>query len=261
MPAVLAELPGAPVSRSIRLLRPVGILLAVSILAAACGSSAASTAGSSKVEKPDVTVTVVPATSVAGLYIAQQRGYFTAAGPHVTITPVASGVNALPNLIKGSVDVDEGQWTSDLAVEAAGAARLHVLAPGNSGGNALEEVVTPPGSAIRTVDQLRGTTIAVNALNGLAVLLTTNVLNSYGVPALAVHFVVIPFPAIGAALAAHRPVDRTSGVSSTASALVAAGFVPVVVIGAGENGRTGGSAPAGCGSAAGDEGGRGVFGE
>jgi NitT/TauT family transport system substrate-binding protein len=141
---------------------------------------------------------------VAGLYIAQQRGYFTAAGLHVTITPVASGVNALPNLVKGSVDVDEGQWTSDLAAEAAGAARLHVLAPGNSGGNALEEVVTPPGSAIRTVDQLRGKTIAVNALNGLAVLLTANVLNSYGVPASAVHFVVIPFPAMGAALAAHR---------------------------------------------------------
>jgi NitT/TauT family transport system substrate-binding protein len=54
------------------------------------------------------------------------------------------------------------------------------------------------------VDQLRGKTIAVNALSGLAVLLTANVLTSYGIPASAVHFVVIPFPAMGAALAAHR---------------------------------------------------------
>jgi NitT/TauT family transport system substrate-binding protein len=149
-------------------------------------------------------VAVVPATSVAGLYIAQQRGYFAAAGLHVKIVPVASGVNALPNLVNGSVDIDEGQWTSDVTAEAAGVAHLRVLAPGNSGGTALEEVVTPPGSPVRTVGQLRGKTIAVNALKGLAVLLTSNVLNSYGVDPSSVHFVVIPFPAMASALAGHR---------------------------------------------------------
>jgi NitT/TauT family transport system substrate-binding protein len=170
---------------------------------AACGSINAST-GQNLVEKPNLTVAVVPATSVAGLFIAQERGYFTAAGLHVKIVPVASGVNALPDLVRGSVDIDEGQWTSDVAAEAAGVAPLHVLAPGNSGGTALEEVVIPPGSAIRTVGQLRGKTIAVNALRGLAELLTTNVLNTFGVDPSSVHFVVIPFPAMGAALAAHR---------------------------------------------------------
>jgi NitT/TauT family transport system substrate-binding protein len=156
------------------------------------------------VEKPDLTVAVVPATSGAGLYIAQQRGYFAQAGLRAKIVPVASGVNALPELVNGSVDIDEGQWTSDVAAQAAGAARLRVLAPGNSGGTGLEEVVTPPGSAVTSIGQLRGKTIAVNALNGLAVLLTSNVLSSHGVPASSVHFVVIPFPAMGAALAAHR---------------------------------------------------------
>jgi NitT/TauT family transport system substrate-binding protein len=186
---------------------PRRIFAASAVLAlgavAGCGSSARAS-NQAGPEKPDLTVSVVPATSVAGLYIAQQRGYFTAAGLHVKIVPVASGVNALPNLVNGSVDIDEGQWTSDVAAEAAGAARLHVLAPGNSGGTALEQVVTPTESAITTVDQLRGRTIAVNALRGLAVLLTTNVLSAYGIPASAVHFVVIPFPAMGAALAAHR---------------------------------------------------------
>jgi NitT/TauT family transport system substrate-binding protein len=178
--------------------------VALALVAAACGSSAASATKRDRVEKPDVTVAVVPATSVAGLYIAQQRGYFAQAGLHVKIVPVASGVNALPELVRGSVDVDEGQWTSDVAAEAAGAARLRVLAPGNSGGTALEQVVVPPGSPVTTVGQLRGKTIAVNALNGLAVLLTSNVLNSYGVDPASVHFVVIPFPAMTGALAAHR---------------------------------------------------------
>ena len=128
-------------------------------------------------------------------------------GLHVKIVPVASGVNALPNLVNGSVDIDEGQWTSDLAAEASEAAGLRVLAPGNFGGTALEEVVTPAHSPITTVDQLRGKTIAVNALKGLAVLLTSNVLISHGVPASAVHFVAIPFPAMAQALAPTAPTQ------------------------------------------------------
>ncbi len=174
------------------------------IILAACGSSAASSTSTPQLEKSNLTVSVVPATSVAGLYIAQQRGYFKQAGLHVKIVPVASGVNALPDLVNGSVDIDEGQWTSDVASEAAGVARLHVLAPGNSGGTALEQVVVAPGSPIRTVQQLQGKTIAVNAVKGLAVLLTSNVLNSHGVSPSSVRFVVIPFPAMGAAIAAHR---------------------------------------------------------
>jgi NitT/TauT family transport system substrate-binding protein len=202
MPSVPAAFPHVPVI-CFRHRWLVAVCAGIVLLTSACGSSVASSTGN-RPEKPDVTVAVVPATSVAGLYIAQERGYFTAAGLHVKIVPVASGVNALPELVRGSVDIDEGQWTSDVAAEAAGAARLRVLAPGNSGGNALEEVVTPPGSAITSIGQLRGRTIAVNALKGLAVLLTSNVLASHGVDPSSVRFVVVPFPAMGAALAAHR---------------------------------------------------------
>jgi len=202
MARIPAASPHGPVTFARISARCVAAVIAVAGLAA-CGNSRASTSQSA-MEKPDVTVAVVPATSLAGLYIAQQRGYFAQEGLHVKIVTVASGVNALPDLVNGSVDIDEGQWTSDVAAEAAGAARLRVLAPGNSGGNGLEEVVTPPGSAVTSIDQLRGKTIAVNALKGLAVLLTSNVLNSYGVDPASVHFVVVPFPAMGAALAARR---------------------------------------------------------
>ena len=102
MPCALAASPYGPVTRKYRLITVLCACAAVSALAAGCGSTAASVTGSGP-EKPDLTVAVVPATSVAGLYIAQQRGYFTAAGLHVKIVPVASGVNALPDLINGSV--------------------------------------------------------------------------------------------------------------------------------------------------------------
>ena len=154
-------------------------------------------------EKPDLTVAVVPASGAAGLYIAQQDGYFTAAGLHVKIVPVASGGDVLANLVNGSVDVDEGQWTSDIDAQVAGI-KLHALAAGNAGGPGVQEVTVPPGSGIRTVKQLAGKTIAVNALAGLTVLLIDTVLAANGMSPSQVHYVVVPFPAMAAALAAHR---------------------------------------------------------
>ena len=195
----------APSARSPIRRALAALTLTTAVVAAACGSSKASTSrDSNAVEKPDLTVAVVPAISAAGLYIAQQRGYFTAAGLHVKIVPVASGVDAIPNLASGSVDIDEGQWAADLSAEAAGAVRLYALAAASAGGPGVQEVVVPAGSPVTTVAQLHGKTIAVNALGGLAVLLTDNVLADHGVPVKDVHYVPVPFPAMGAALAAHR---------------------------------------------------------
>ena len=148
-------------------------------LLTACGSAEkVTTLG---VEKPDLTVAVVPAISAAGLYIAQQDGYFTAAGLHVKIVPIASGVNALPDLLSGSVDVDEGQWAADVSAEAKGVAKLHALASASAGGPGVQEIAIPGKSPIRTAQQLAGKTIAVNALGGLAVLATDILLTSDGV--------------------------------------------------------------------------------
>ena len=89
------------------MLTAVAVTAAAGTLAA-CGSSKTSTSGSSKtstsggssaVEKPDLTVAVVPASGASGLYIAQQNGYFAAAGLHVKIEPVASGGDVLPDLV------------------------------------------------------------------------------------------------------------------------------------------------------------------
>ena len=170
---------------------------------AACGSSKASTGSTSAVEKPGLTVAVVPASGAAGLYIAAQDGYFTAAGLHVKIVPVASGGDVLASLVNGSVDVDEGQWTSDIDTQVAGI-RLHALAAGNAGGPGVQEVTVLPASGIRTVKQLAGKTIAVNALAGLTVLLIDTVLAANGMSPSQVHYVVVPFPAMAAALAARR---------------------------------------------------------
>jgi NitT/TauT family transport system substrate-binding protein len=139
---VPAAAPHAPVP--IRFRRPhrpgrVAAALAVStvvLVLAACGSAEkVTTLG---VGKPDLTVAVVPAAGPAGLYIAQMKGFFTQAGLHVTIRNVTSGSDAIAGLVHGSVDVDQGQWTSDLGAEEAGIVKLHALAAGNAGAPGVE---------------------------------------------------------------------------------------------------------------------------
>ncbi|HEX6518465.1 MAG TPA: ABC transporter substrate-binding protein [Streptosporangiaceae bacterium] len=182
----------------------------LSLSAAACSSSSASSGASATSSAPgtgltekNVVVAAVPATGATGLYIAEQRGLFAAAGLHVTIEPSISAADVVPDLLNGSVNVSLGQWTSALAVEARGI-QLRAIATGNSGGPSLENLVTAANSPIKTLSALRGKTIAVNALAGLSQLLTESVLAGAGVSANQVRFVVIPFPSMGAALARHQ---------------------------------------------------------
>lgn len=145
----------------------------------------------------------MPAPGAAALYLAEQRGLFARAGVNVRIESSVSAGAVVPDLVNGSVSVALGQWTSALAAEAAGV-QLKVIAPGNSGGPGLEELVASPGSGITRVAQLRGQVIAVNALAGLPQALTDSVLAADGVPASAVRYTAVPFPSMAPALAAHR---------------------------------------------------------
>ncbi|MGO9784203.1 MAG: ABC transporter substrate-binding protein, partial [Streptosporangiaceae bacterium] len=68
----------------------------------------------------------------------------------------------------------------------------------------VDEIVVLPRSGITSARQLAGQTIAVNALDSIAALLVSSTLQSVGVPPSQVHLVAMPFPAMPAALKAHR---------------------------------------------------------
>jgi NitT/TauT family transport system substrate-binding protein len=147
-------------------------------------------------------VAAVPATGASGLYIAADEGLFSRAGLHVTIanTPSASAQLTIAHLFQGKVDVTLGQWTTAIALEAQGKP-LRALASGNSGGHGLEQIVTGPGSAITSVSQLKGKTVAVNTPNGLSQEMTESALAPAGVAGNQVHWQPMPFQDMGAAVA------------------------------------------------------------
>lgn len=187
--------------------RPLA-LLALAALAgvAGCGSSGSSSPSpaSTGPEQPDISISAVQSVTAAGLYVAEQRGFFTDAGLHVTIVAASGSGAAIPSLVTNHVQVVFGNYVSDILVQSKGVASLRFLAAGNVSGPHEQEVVVLPGSPITSPAGLRGKTIGVNALNNVGTMIITAVLARYGVPASSVHFVDISFPDVAAALAAHR---------------------------------------------------------
>jgi NitT/TauT family transport system substrate-binding protein len=172
---------------------------------AGCGTAPARPA--TKPELTDLTVVAVPAEGAAGLYIAQDDGLFQKAGLHVTIKPTENPTADIPALLHGSVDVLSGQYTTYIAATAAGVAKMRILAAGYALGPRVQEIMSPPHSRLATPAQLRGKTIAVNAVNAVDSVTTDllyTALAPYRIAPGQVHVVAIPFPVMPAALAAGR---------------------------------------------------------
>ena len=182
--------------------RQVAVL--ITVLAALASAGCGSPPGSPSAEKPNLVIATVPTASSAGLYIAQQEGFFRQAGLNVKILSVDSAATVTSDLLSGSIDVLDGAYPGFIEAQVHGAGRLHILADGYAGAPNVDEIVVLPRSGITSARQLAGQTIAVNALDSIAALLVSSTLESVGVPPSKVHLVAMPFPAMPAALKAHR---------------------------------------------------------
>ena len=178
----------------------------VTAAAAACAGHGgpAGTAGAGGPEKRDLVVAVVPAEANAGLYIAQARGLFTKVGLHVTVKPVVSAGAVIPAMRHGSVDVAGGGYVSYIAADAAGVAKMRILAAGFALGPHVNEIIALPRAHIQGPADLRGKTIAINQRGSVGNELTYRALAPYGITPAQVHLVAMPFPAMLAALAAGK---------------------------------------------------------
>ena len=171
--------------------------------AAGCGSTSAQ-APSPALEKTSITVAAVPAEGATGMYIAQDKGLFARAGLHVTIKDVTSSATVIPGLVHGDFQVASGQFSPFIAADASGLARLDIVAPGFALSPHVNEIMAPPGSPVKSVADLKGKTIAVVAPNSEISDLLYSVLGANGIAPGQVKLVTIAFPAMAAALAAHR---------------------------------------------------------
>jgi NitT/TauT family transport system substrate-binding protein len=181
---------------TIRRVRGLGLLImaAALMLAAGC-SSAGSTAGpggpagSGRVEKPDLTVAVVPALDSAGFFIALHQGLFTAQGLHVRFVPAISSETAINDQVKGLYDITAGNYVSYIEAQQKHRANLDIFAEGSVMQPGAQALYTMPNSPVKTLADLKGRTIGINAPDNILFLLAASVLSEHGISPGSVHFV------------------------------------------------------------------------
>lgn len=183
-------------------LRVLCMAAAAALLAAGCsGSGGSGSVGG--LEKTTLRVAAVPAMDSAGLYIAQQRGFFAQEGLHVQILPAISSADVIKQQLAGKWDITAGAYPSYIEADANQHANLKVLVAGSTMAPNVQEIVVPPNSKITKMSQLSGQTITLNALDNIGQLLVESMLQDNAVPGKP-KFDAMPFPLMGAKLAHHQ---------------------------------------------------------
>jgi NitT/TauT family transport system substrate-binding protein len=158
------------------------------VLAAGCSSGSGSTASPSGLEKPDITVAALPAADLAGLYIAQDDGFFAQQGLHVKIIKIASSAAVITDQLKGEVDITAGSYVAYITAQAAGA-KFRILAEASDLRPHTRVLVIPTSSPVRTVNDLIGKKIGLNGTNSIGTLLISALLAEHGISPAKVTFV------------------------------------------------------------------------
>ena len=171
------------------------------VFAAGCSSSGNSAANPPP-EKPNLTVAVVPALDSAGFFIALYDKLFQQQGLNVTFVPAISSDTVIAAQVRGQYDITGGNYVSYIKAQQTGRANLDIFAEASVMLPATQGIYTMPGSPIRTLADLKGKTVAINAPDNILYLLAASVLAEHGISPQSVHFVTkYPFPEMPSALA------------------------------------------------------------
>jgi NitT/TauT family transport system substrate-binding protein len=149
----------------------------------------------------NVTVAALPSADLAGLYVAQDDGFFARQGLRVRIVKIASSAAVITDQEQGQVDITAGSYVPYIAAQAAGA-RFRILAEASALRPDTRVLVIPADSPIKSLTDLVGKKIGLNGTNSIGTLLISALLAQHGIAPGEVTFVTDPagFPAMPAQL-------------------------------------------------------------
>jgi len=192
-------------------------LTALAGLAAGCSSASSSAAGGTSAvsslptnfgpaEKSTIHVGVVPAMDSAGFFIALHDGLFAKEGLNVVYSPAISSETAVAQQIKGQLDISAGNYVSYINEAAVDHQPIEVVAEASIMQQGAQTIFTMPSSKIKTLSELKGHLVGVNAPGNIDYLLGVSVLQENGITPSTVKFPVepIPFPQMGGQLASGQ---------------------------------------------------------
>jgi NitT/TauT family transport system substrate-binding protein len=177
-----------------------------------------STARVGHLEKKTVTVYAVPTTDSTGLYVAQYMGYFKAQGLTVNIQPALSTEAVINEMALGKIDMVaanyvsliEAQQNFDNGMQANPsntnpsyqqiAANLDLFAEGSDLNQDFQGLFVPSWSSVKTLAELKGKTVAVNATGGEAYVMVSSALLANGLQPTSVKWTDVPYADMASAL-------------------------------------------------------------
>jgi NitT/TauT family transport system substrate-binding protein len=196
------------------------------VAVAGCGDDDDSAGGGGgSTETTTITVGTLPIANAAPMYLGMKKGFFEEEGLKIEPQVGEGGAALIPTLISG-----DAQFAFVGVIPAITAVAKDVpikIVTSSDDAAATEKkdwqtLVVPKGSPIKSVDDLPGKTIAVNALRGLAEVVISRSLEKQGVDYRDVKLLEVPFPEMPAALAQKR-VDAALLTEPFLSAVLAEG--------------------------------------
>jgi NitT/TauT family transport system substrate-binding protein len=170
-------------------------ILAVFLALAAClvtGCAATGTAGGPAIlprvgglEKTTITAAISPVLDSAGFFVALREGLFAQEGLTVHYTP-AHGDTVISGAVKGKYDIIATNYVSYIQAEVTREASLRVIAEASLLQPGGRVIMTMPKSKVRTLGDLAGHVLGVNADANVGYLLSASVLTENGI-AMSVH--------------------------------------------------------------------------
>jgi len=184
--------------------------VALLALAGCGGDDEASGGGSgsgSEGKTTKVKVGVLPISNVAPLYLGVQKGYFKEEGLEIEPAPAQSGNEIVTAMVSGDLQFAFLGYVPATSARAQGLP-IKLIANADNGAESDKDewtlIMVEKGSAIKSVEDLAGKTIAVNALKGVGEVVIKAALEKQGVDPNSIKLLEVPFPEMPAALEGKR---------------------------------------------------------
>jgi NitT/TauT family transport system substrate-binding protein len=192
---------------------------AVPVVALAACSSGGGSGGVASGPPPEVSsivVDAVPTADEAGLYIAQDNGYFKQQGLNVKIVAVPGGEFGLPNLQNGQAQILAGNYVSFILAQISGkfglpgkpktSISLRIIANGSQMQPGNQAIYVLPTSKIKTVPDLvkYKASVAFNSPNNVGQVFFKSLFAQNGLDFNKIRQVISSFPDTLGALASGK---------------------------------------------------------
>src|SRR5215472_6671518 len=200
---------GIPMFKApMRVLSPAAALVLLSV--AGCGgllgAGASEAPGVGDLEQTTLNVGVVPAVDSAGFFVALHEGLFAKQGLTINYTPAISSDTVIDKQVAGGYDITGGNYVSYVQHVALDHQPLEIIAEGSVMQPGTQAIYTMPSSNIKSLTELRGHLLGINAPGNINYLLAAAVLTQNGITLGRVRFPAqpIPFPMMAGELAAGK---------------------------------------------------------